>query len=199
MPQMKYCLQIGKRRSIVKIYKLLHDAENYRWLEYKGNWFDFFSNMLDSKPIGNFNEKIECKAIRDKKDRVLGDYPCFSVPAISEKAKNILVKYLAGLVEIFPLETGKLGKYYFMNIPNIVDCLDTDKSEIKYLSSGRIMEIKSYTFKYVPNMDSLKIFKLKNYERGEIYVHEGTKKLIEENNLEGFIFKEVGEVAGIIR
>lgn len=179
----------------MKIYNLQNEAEDYRWLEYKGNWFDFFWNLLDSKPIGEFHEKIECKTIRDKKERVLGDFPCFSAPAISEKAKNVLADYFGNLVEIFPLETGKLGKYYFMNIINIVDCLDEANSDIIYFdSSDRIMEIKSHSFKNFSEHNQLRIFKLKGYERGNIYVSEETKKLINDANLVGFRFIEVGEI-----
>mgnify|MGYP007056189962 CR=1 FL=1 len=170
------------------IYILDNDAENFKWLEYKGDWFDFFYKLWDSKPLGEFNRKIECKAIRDRKGRILGDYPNFAVPAISEKAKNVLGGYFENLVEIFPLETGKLGKYFFMNITNVLDCLDEEKSDISYFSSGRIKEIKSYDFKKNLNYDSLRIFKLKNYERGKIFVSEETKNRIEKSSLVGFKF-----------
>ena len=179
----------------MKIYHLENEAEDYRWLEYQGNWFDFFWNLLDSKPIGEFHEKIKCKTIRDKKERVLGDFPCFVVPAISEKAKNVLADYFGNLVEIFPLETGKLGKYYFMNIINILDCLDEANSDIIYFdNSDRIMKINSHSFKNFSDHNKLRIFKLKGGERGNIYVSEETKKLIDDANLEGFRFKEIGEI-----
>ena len=29
----------------MKIYNLTQEAENDRWLEYIGNWFDFFHNI----------------------------------------------------------------------------------------------------------------------------------------------------------
>ena len=146
----------------MKIYKLEHEAEDYRWLEYKGPWFEFFRKIiLSTEPIGEFHEKIECTTIRDKKERVLGDYPCFSVPAISEKAKNTLQDFWLNLVEIFPLETGKLGKYYFINIINSLDCLNTDKSEIIYFSDGlRIMRVKKYYFNNITEEES-RIFVLK--------------------------------------
>lgn len=62
----------------MKIYILENEPENYRWLEYIGNWFDFFHGLnLTAKPLGTCEHVIRCKPIRDKKERVLGDYPFF--------------------------------------------------------------------------------------------------------------------------
>ena len=138
---------------------------------------------------------IRCKTIRDKKERVLGDYPVFSVPAISQRAKDVLEPYFGDYVEIFPLETGKLGKYYFLNIINVLDCLDKEKSEIDYLSSSNmIFEIKKWVFNNVLNKENSRIFIVKNQLGERIYVNEDIKELIEDNNLKGFVFKEVGEI-----
>ncbi len=180
----------------MKIYNLLQDVENFRWLEYQGNWFDFFHALnTATKPLGRCEHVIRCKTIRDKKERVLGDYPFFSVPAISQKAKNVLEPYFGDYVEIFPLETGKLGKYYFLNIINVLDCLDKEKSEIDYLSSSNmIFEIKKWVFNNVLNKENSRIFIVKNQLGERIYVNEDIKKLIEDNNLKGFVFKEVGEI-----
>ncbi|WP_296685729.1 imm11 family protein [Treponema sp. UBA3813] len=176
----------------MNIYILRHDAENYRWLEYKGNWFDFFWNLQDSVPIKEFHEKIICKQIRDKKERTLGDFPCFVVPALSQNAKNTLGKYFENLVEIFPLECGKLGQYYFMNVINVLDCLDEEKSKLEFFDDGRIFKIINYEFKHTLTDFETRIFKIQKKERGEIYVNEETKNLIETAGLKGFVFEKVG-------
>ena len=181
----------------MKIYNLLHDAENFRWLEYQGNWFDFFQNINVNNPrIENFDYIIKCKSIRDKKERILGDYPVFSVPAISQAAKIVLENQLDDLVQILPLETGKLGKYYILNIINVLDCLDKQKSEIQYLSpsSEKIYKIKKWKFNEVLTNENSKIFVIQNQLGERIYINEDIKILIEENNLKGFVFKEVGEI-----
>lgn len=181
----------------MKIYNLLHDAENYRWLEYQGNWFDFFHNLnITNARIDNFDFVIKCKAIRDKKERILGDYPVFTVPAISQSARTVLENQLGDLVQILPLETGKLGKYYILNIINVLDCLDKQKSEISYLSpsSERIFEIKKWIFNGSLNNENSKIFIIKNQLGERIYINDDIKKTIENNNLTGFLFKEVGEI-----
>lgn len=177
----------------MKIFVIKSDAENYRWLEYKGNWFDFFSNLLDSNPLGVFEHTIEWKTIRDKKDLPIGDFPCFSVPAISQKAKYVLEKHFEGLVEIFPFAPNKkYGQFYFMNITNLLDSLDLEKSELKFALDGkRIMRIKRYVFQEKILEMNTNVFKLQNKKRGEIFVNEITKQLIEDAGLEGFIFTQV--------
>jgi hypothetical protein len=181
----------------MKIYNLTQEAENYRWLEYIGNWFDFFHNInIEHKKIDNFNLNIKCKTIRDKKERVLGDFPCFPVPVISQKAKNVLEKHIDDLIQIFPLDTGKLGNYYFINIFNVIDCLDKEKSELIYLSenSSTIYKIKKAIFNNSLNNENSRIFIIKELLGGNIFINEEIKNIIEDNQLEGFVIKEVGEI-----
>lgn len=135
---------MSRQYILMKNYTLLQDAENFRWLEYQGNLFDFFHDLnINNSKIENFDYSIKCKSKRDKKERVLGSYPAFSAPAISQNANDVLVKHLGDLVQFLPLKTGKLGRYYILNIVNVLDCLDKEKSEIDYLSSSNmIFEIK---------------------------------------------------------
>ena len=186
----------------MKIFLLERDAENNRWLEYKNifvnyngykvSLFDYFhAHIVNVESMSDFNEIIECKTIRDKKERKLGDYPHFALPAISEKAKNVLEKHFNGLVEIFPLNVGKWGTYYFMNIMNVLDLLDTEKSSIRRLSSGKIIDVKKYSFDNKILSINSNIFQLQNISRGLIFVNEETRNLIENAGLEGFIFTQV--------
>lgn len=96
---------MSRQYILMKNYTLLQDAENFRWLEYQGNWFDFFHNLnINNSKIENFDYSIKCKSKRDKRERVLGDYPVFSAPAISQNAKDVLAMHLGDLVQILPLE-----------------------------------------------------------------------------------------------
>lgn len=186
----------------MKIYLLDRDAENYRWLEYKNILVDYNGNKISlfeyfnvhvtaGLSMTDFNEVVECTTIRDKKGRTLGDFPHFALPAISEKAKNVLENYFEGLVEIFPLDVGKWGTYYFMNIMNVLDVFDTKNSIMTTLPSGIILQIKQYIFKPEIHNFNTRLFKIENDKRGPLYVNENTKQLIENAGLEGFIFTQV--------
>lgn len=79
-----------------------------------------------------------------------------------------------------------------MNIINVLDCLDVEKSDLKFFSDGkRIMRIKRYVFQEKILDMNTTIFKLENKKRGEIFVNEQTKLLIENASLEGVIFTQV--------
>lgn len=177
----------------MKIFVIKSDVENYKWIDCKGNWFDFFSNLLDSVPLKVFDRKIEWKTISDKNDLPIGDFPCFSVPVISQKAKFVLEKHFEGLVEIFPFAPNKkYGQFYFMNITNLIDSLDLEKSELKFALDGkRIMRIKRYVFQEKILEMKTNVFKLQNKKRGEVFINDKTKQLIEDAGLEGFIFTQV--------
>lgn len=180
----------------MKIYNLLHDAENYKWLEYQGEWFDFFHNIIcNNQKIEYFNYDIKCKTIRDKKERILGDYPCFTVPVLSKTAKDLLEPYISNYVQMFPLNTGKLGKYYFLNIINVLDCLDKEKSVIQYLPSSEVIyKINQWYFNKVLTIENSRFFIIQNQIGERIYINEEIKNMIEEHQLKGFIFKEVGKI-----
>ena len=186
----------------MKIYLLERDAENYRWLEYKNifvddngykvSLFDYFhAHRVKVESMKGFNEIIECKTIRDKKERVLGDYPHFAFPAISSKARDVLKNHFESLVEMFPLDVGKWGKYYFINILNELDILDEGKSEITKIPSGIVLNVKKFVFKKDIYEYDTNIFLIKNIRSSLIFVNEETKQLIESAGLEGFIFTQV--------
>jgi hypothetical protein len=176
----------------MSIYKLKSNPEEFGWVEPIGNWFNFFWELQNCKPLGRFDKIIKFKQIKDKPEIVLGDFPTSSIPIISENAKEAIQEHFSKLVEIFPIDikNKKKQKYYFMNAINIYDCLDIDNSEIEYFTDcSGIMEIKKYVFKELSENKS-RIFKIENKERGEIYVNENTKQIIENANLLGFVFED---------
>lgn len=179
----------------MKLYILKSESENHRWIELTENYFDFFWNMLDSNRIDFFNDSIKWRTIRDKKDVQLGDFPHFTVPVISQAAYNVLNTYLTDLTQIFPFAMNKkYGQYYFINIINVLDCLDLSKSDINFFSDGRIYKINKFSFNSNISKMNTTIFKIKKFERGDVFVNENIKKIIEVSELDGFTFQEVADV-----
>ena len=78
-----------------------------------------------------------------------------------------------------------------MNIMNVLDLLDAEKSIIKRLSSGKIIDIKKYSFDEKILSINSNLFQLHHVSRSLIFVNEKTKQLIESAGLEGFIFTQV--------
>lgn len=175
----------------MKIY-ILSANPNYLWLETPDSYFDFFWKLLDSKPIGSTDSEITWKTKKDKKELTLGDFPFFMVPVVSSKAYNLLKEYFGNSTEIFPFAFNKkYGQFYFINVINILNVLDVKNSKIKYFSDGNIMRIENFVFISEILSKNTNIFKVQGIERGEVFVNEETKQLIESAGLEGFIFTQV--------
>lgn len=72
--------------------------------------------------------------------------------------------------------------FYVINVIEVVDCLDYDRSKIKrYLSFNRVMDVIQYVFVKSKLRDKV-IFKLPEFVSRKIYVTEEFKKAIEEND-----------------
>lgn len=66
-----------------------------------------------------------------------------------------------------------------------------EKSELKlFPSSGRVMRVIKYVFR-TEKLKNVTIFKLPEFPKGISYATEEFKKVVEENNITGFKFKEL--------
>jgi len=68
-----------------------------------------------------------------------------NAPIFSERAVTALANFLENTSQLLPLEHEK-EKFYAINVLNIVDGFDKQKSKIKYFNSGKIMNIEEYFF-----------------------------------------------------
>ena len=81
--------------------QLAHEAENYRWLEaVNGAYFSFFQSMWGQSVAPHIKEEIEFRKIRDKAERVIGDFPVGPCEIVSENFKKAIEEFFIGLVEI---------------------------------------------------------------------------------------------------
>ena len=80
-----------------------------------------------------------------------------------------------------------------MNVLNIIDGLNYEKSEFKKTHDGKPYAVKKFSFK--PNIvNNISIFKLFLEDRiysTEIFVSQEVKDIVEANGLTGFSFEEV--------
>ena len=181
----------------MKIYELNNDINKFKWFgrihsnDTKYDYeFDILFEMRGQSIIKNW-KPIEINAIVESKEDALlliGDYPKFDEPLISEDALDILLPFMKKYIELLDIKI--LGEklkcnYYLLNVLNILDCLDLNKSMIDWASdSSGITNVKEYTFKEDQLKNSF-IFRIKGYEKN-IYVNEEFKNLVDKNNLQGF-------------
>ena len=124
---------------------------------------------------------------KDEVNKPIGDVFSVEVSSfiLNEYAFDILSPYLKGHAQIFKLKQQD-SVLYVINVTDVIDCLDYDKSEIKrFPSSGRVMKVIKYSF-HRSRLKNATIFKLPEFVKTTCYVTEEFKKVTEENNIKGF-------------
>ena len=177
--------------SDIKVYELWLDR-NYRAYEtltksgYKT--YEFEGKIVENRNFDLFSLSKH----KDEINKPIGDVSSISTSSyiINEKAYKVLYPYLKKHSQIFQLKN-ESKIFYVINVTDIIDCLDYKKSELKlFPSSGRVMRVIRYAFK-TDKLKNATIFKLPEFPKGISYATEELKKVVEENNITGFKFKEL--------
>ena len=87
--------------------------------------------------------KIYPSEYKDEVDKPIGDVFSVQISSfiLNEKSYRVLDQYIKNEAQMFKIKSEN-ENLYVVNITNIIDCLDYDKSEFKrFTSSGRIMEV----------------------------------------------------------
>jgi hypothetical protein len=174
----------------VKVYYLEANSDDYNYLTLRNDndWGKF--DLFDGRSLINDWAPFDVKVVKGKK-RKWGDVAILSagVLAITEKSKVALENLIKDSVELLPL-TFEGQSFYILNVVNMVDGLDKQKSEYDTFDDGRIMHVTKYEFK--PEIvRGHHIFKIPEFERGRIYVSDEFKKVVDENNLIGYDLDEL--------
>ena len=163
----------------MKIYKLFHKVDGYKAINTKGTKleesFIEYGNDIDfSKHEG---DNFEWYSESTDKDC---DFPFIngSTPVISEEVYNIIAPLISQHSIITNIKVGE----------RIFKIVDKEKSNIKYFKDGRIMNIKNYVFKLIPNIPS--IFKISELKTFTFVTEDVIKALIEAKKTEGLDYLE---------
>lgn len=180
----------------MKIYEYISDGDRFNYFITDQKYYEKKNSVgrgeslirsWDPLPVRNFfgeKEGLFPEKISDFPSLIMGD------PVFSEQAWRIFEPIIGSYTEPLPLITVE-GKYYALNILNIIDALDKENSQISYNKvTGRVSRV----FKHVFNTDKIKdqlIFKVPETKGLEVYVSEEFKKIVEKNNLKGLDFSNV--------
>ncbi|RTE02241.1 imm11 family protein [Paenibacillus whitsoniae] len=111
------------------------------------------------------------------------------IPVFTDHAVQILNDFLEGIVQILPLEHNS-KKLNAINVTNLVDCLNVDRSVIRSAANGIIIQIKKYTFFQEPLLNQ-HIFKIPQQKSAPVFVSDQFRERVIETKLRGFEFTEV--------
>lgn len=171
----------------MRIWILDCDVDNYETL----TW----SQKLDIEYIQSFNgtkKKENWNPIKVMRvyDRVFSNTPGLSphIPVFDKESITILRDLIIGNAEILQLDCDN-GDFYAINITNIIDCIDYEKSKYKTFRDGkRIMRFTKYVFDE-KKIKGVNIFKIKDEILKRPFVSENFRNRVLENNLTGFKFE----------
>lgn len=176
----------------MKIWKLETDANNYDYFtipndeERKKVLFDY---CFDGRHIADRWKPIKVEVIEESKR---SDTPTFGGgrPVLSENAVLILGDLIKGVTEILPLDYSK-EKYYVINVVDVVDCIDYEKTKCKmFENSNRVMRFIEYAFK-ANAVKGKHIFKIPEHPKSEVFISDEFRDRVLNNGLEGFAFLEL--------
>lgn len=169
----------------MKIYKLNFDVDNYDNLYIPGDVSADFYQMFDGNSIKGVWRKLKVKKISNKKERILGDAPGFTIPVFSTKALNALLPLIKNDVEILPIDCDGL-ELYGINVLSVIDAIDYKLSDYETFRDGkRILAFHKYVFRSKQIKDR-NIFKIPDERRREAFVSQLFYDTVVNNGLKGF-------------
>ena len=157
--------------------------ENLTWETLDINFIQSFDGMEKKK---DWNP-MQVKRVYDRElSNTLGLSP--HIPVFDEKAISVLNDLLIGNAEILPLDC-KDGVFYAINVINVIDCIDYERSKYKTFRDGkRIMRFITYVF----NEEKIKgtnLFKIIDEPLKRPFVSDEFRKRVVDNKLTGFKFE----------
>ncbi|WP_406699077.1 DUF1629 domain-containing protein [Singulisphaera sp. Ch08] len=139
---------------------------------------------------------IHCHGF-DENPHADGDFPSLSnfwrVPIFSERAWDSLRPVIGGYCEALPIVHPNGKPHFIINVRKFIDCIDTEKSQMRRYTDGMIMKLIKYSFN--SNLDhNFHIFKLPRETAGELLVDEEFRRAVEANGLRGLLFEALPTV-----
>jgi hypothetical protein len=146
-------------------------------------------NMFTGGALASDWRPISARILKGKKH---GDFPSLAghVPVFGKRALDALRPLVNHCIEVLPLKVPS-GELFAINVLQITDCLDVSRSELELDPDGEVMYIARYAFDE-QCLEGKHILKLRQVPLYGVFVSEEFKRRVEEEGLQGLIFREVG-------
>ncbi|MEC0369515.1 imm11 family protein [Paenibacillus chibensis] len=116
------------------------------------------------------------------------DFPCyrFGKPVVSRRVKELIEPFTINEIEFLPLLHEEL-EIYMINVVNVIDCVDYDRSEI-LLSVGVMAGFRNIVFDYSKIPAGTYFFKIREMADTRVFITESFKEILESFKLKGLDF-----------
>ena len=126
--------------------------------------------------------------------RTYNDFPDYVIgkPIISKRVKEAMDKdrLLEGEVEFLPL-TNDNEELFMLNVVNVLDCVDYNRSEIGRFKDGSWARFNKLVFDPAKIPHGTCMFKIKETPGVQVFVTEKFKQWVEEHKFKGLSFSQV--------
>ncbi|MDP9700961.1 hypothetical protein J2T16_003874 [Paenibacillus intestini] len=112
------------------------------------------------------------------------------VPIMKENVRTVLEPRIFREVEFLPLMHEEL-KLYVVNVINVLDCVDWNRSDIRTYSDGSWADFNKLVFDFSKIPVDTYMFKIKETATVEVFVTDLFKQVVEENKFKGLNFNVV--------
>ncbi|WP_340015436.1 DUF1629 domain-containing protein [Paenibacillus sp. FSL K6-1318] len=150
-------------------------------------------HLLNSDFNGNpLREDWEPAKVVTVHKRLYQDFPDFTLGKliVTDEVKEIMASSLQTQVEFLKLIHDSLD-LYVVNVINILDCVDWQRTDVMYTSKGRFSRFNTIFFDLSKIPSGTSIFKLKETASHQIYVTHEFKKSVEQYKFKGLDFTMV--------
>jgi hypothetical protein len=175
-------------------WALIFNDDNYRSVEpVEGDSYGVWikvdeTSILHWKPI-----PVGFRESKVPDDRLIGDfsYVPASIPILTERALRLLQPFIQSQVALLPLIFGE-ETLWIAYPTNHVNCYDKKASDFfKYEFPDIVVYVSVKNLVFPTGcVDDLHIFQL-DVLRSNTFVSDAFKKTVEDNNLGGFMFRQV--------
>jgi hypothetical protein len=110
---------------------------------------------------------------------------------LSDRAVEVLAPLIGDVIELLPIAYDGPEHFQVVNMLDVIDCLDEERSQYERYDNGKIMIIDKYVFK-PGSTDGHHLFKCKQCLLEDL-ASADFKALVEESGLIGAYFTPIGE------
>jgi hypothetical protein len=171
------------------LYVYTPDSDNYDSLALASSNAVDRLRSFDGRPLAKGWRPLTVRIVKAQRR---SDFPSLvsHVPVFNERALKALRPLLGDTVEALPLKCAE-GAFFAINVLDVTDCLDMDRSEMKLYPSGGIMYITRHVFDE-GCAEGKHMFKITQGPLHETYVSDAFRQHVERARLTGLTFGPMG-------
>lgn len=174
----------------MRIYKLKLDVNNYKtcFIEETKIQKADFKGINHGKRLNFKNDSMSFKYANDKNSELGDVFRCWDFRGllVNNKFSEVLSSNNKFDIEFIKLQEN----FILLNNLKILDCLDNEKTKYEYFEKD-IIGVEKYSFKQLDYPPLFQITLPNGYVELFYFVTDEFIKIINDNNIKGFLFEEV--------